>query len=58
MRHYNNRRYNSARSSRRLRKMFEKTCPKADYCKNSDRCDYEHTFVGEKLCFERKEYDK
>lgn len=26
--------------------------------KNSDRCDYEHTFVGEKLCFERKEYDK
>ena len=58
MRYYNNKRYNSARRSRKLRKMFEKTCPKANYCKNADRCDYEHTFVGEKLCFERKEYDK
>ena len=55
MRYYNNKRYNSARRFGRLRKMLEKTCPKANYCKNADRCDYEHTFVGEKLCFERKE---
>lgn len=47
MRYYNNKRYSSARRSRRLRKMFEKTCPKADYCKNSDRCDYEHSVETE-----------
>lgn len=41
MRYYNNKRYNSTRRSRRLRKMFEKMCPKANYCKNADRCDYE-----------------
>lgn len=49
----NYRRSRSIKKSKRV----DKICPKADYCKNADRCDYEHTFVGEKLCFERKEYE-
>ena len=50
----NYRRSRSIKKSKRV----DKICPKADYGKNADRCDYEHTFVGEKLCFERKEYEK
>ena len=51
------RNYQRSRSVRKPQ-MANRICPKDDYCKNADRCDYEHTFVGEKLCFERKEYDK